>query len=157
MPCVYYFIYKLNMKVIIDADACPVVNKAVKICKEYDIKVLLFCDTSHIIDVDGAETVTVSKGSNSADFAVVAKCLSGDIVITQDYGLAAMCLAKSAKVINQNGLIYSENNIDGLLFSRYTAKRARMAGQRIKGPKKRTQKQDDDFENNFRALILQCI
>lgn len=144
------------MKVIIDADACPVVNIAVNICKEYDIKVFLFCDTSHIIDMDGAETVVVSKGSDSADFAIVANCRTGDIVITQDYGLAAMCLAKKAKVINQNGMIYSENNIDGLLFSRYTAKRARMAGQRIKGPKKRTEKQNNDFEKNFRALILKC-
>lgn len=141
------------MKVIIDADACPVVHKAVNICKEYDIKVFLFCDTSHIMDVDGAETVTVSKGNDSADFAIVAQCREGDVVITQDYGLAAMCLAKKAKVINQNGMIYSENNIDGLLFSRYTSKRARMAGQRIKGPKKRTEKQNDDFEKHFRALI----
>lgn len=145
------------MNVIIDADACPVVNIAVNLCKEYDIKVFLFCDTSHIIYIDGAETVIVYKGSDSADFAIVAACRAGDIVITQDYGLAAMCLSKKAKVINQNGMIYNENNIDSLLFSRYTAKRARMAGQRIKGPKKRTEKQNDDFEKNFRALILKCM
>lgn len=141
------------MNIIIDADACPVTRQAVKIAKEYSLPVYLFCDTSHIMNIDGAETITVSKGSDSADFAVANKCREGDIVITQDYGLAAMCLTKKAKAINQNGLIYDDKNIDSLLFSRYTAKKARMAGERIKGPKKRTDKQDEAFIKAFRELI----
>lgn len=141
------------MKILIDADGCPVVKKAVSIAKQYAIRCILVCDTSHIFNDDYAEIITVSKGADSADFALVNITEKNDIVITQDYGLAAMCLSKQAIVINQNGMIYNDDNIDSLLFTRYTAKKIRNAGGRLKGPKKRTANNDNMFENNFLKLI----
>jgi len=141
------------MKVLIDADACPVTDIAVREAVKRKINVLIFCDTSHTIYFDGAETIVVSKGADSADFAIVNKIESGDIVITQDYGLAAMCLSKKAYILNQDGKEYTDFNIGSLLTSRYENKKLRMAGKRTKGPKKRTSEQDMSFLKAYINLL----
>ncbi len=134
------------MKLLIDADACPVVDIALRCAKENGVdESVLLCDTSHLIERDGAKTIVVSKGADSADFALVNLVQIGDVVVTQDYGLAAMCLAKKAYVLNQNGLIFSDYNIGSLLEQRHLSKKIRMAGGRTKGPAKRTKEQDDAF------------
>lgn len=134
------------MKLLIDADACPVVDIALECAEKYNVdKCVLLCDTSHLIDRECAETIVVSKGADSADFALVNLVEAGDVVVTQDYGLAAMCLAKKAHVLNQNGLIFNEFNIDSLLAQRHISKKIRMAGGRTKGPSKRTKEQDNGF------------
>ncbi len=142
------------MKLLIDADACPVVDIALKISKENNIeKSVLLCDTAHLIEREGAETIIVSKGADSADFRLVNLLKAGDIVVTQDYGLSAMCLAKKAYALNQNGLIFNENNIDSLLEKRYINKKIRMAGGRTKGPAKRTSEQDKEFEKSLKLIF----
>lgn len=142
------------MKVLIDADACPVVDIAVSLCRSTGTECLLICDTSHRMERDGASTLVIDKGADSADFALVNRVAPGDIVITQDYGLASMCLARNARVLHQDGWEYTADNIDGLLFQRHEARKFRNAGGRTKGPKKRTPQQDQAF---YRALqtILQ--
>jgi len=141
------------MRILIDADGCPVVDITVKIAKNNNIPCLILCDTSHVFERDGAETITVSKGADSVDFALVNLVRSGDIVITQDYGLAAMCLAKSAAAVSQDGMIYDSNNIGGLLEQRHMAKKIRMAGGRLSGASKRTEAQNQAFENKLREII----
>ena len=135
------------MKILIDADGCPVTAAAVQAAEQNNIKALVFCDTSH------AEVITVSKGADSADFALVNRIEPGDIIVTQDYGLAAMALAKKGRPITQNGLVISERNIDTLLASRHIAKKVRRAGGRLKGPSKRSSEQDDHFKKALSALI----
>lgn len=143
------------MKVLIDADGCPVVKQATQIAKENNIEVVIFCDTSHIINNDYAQIITVSKGADSVDFALVNKVKSGDIVVTQDYGLAAMVLSKGGKAITQNGMIISDSNLGLLLTSRYESKKARMSGAHLKGPKKRTTQNDEAFTKSFNSLL--CV
>lgn len=145
------------MHILIDADGCPVVDAAIQAAKKHNIHCILFCDTAHVFERDGAETVTVSQGADSVDFALVNRAVSGDIVITQDYGLAAMCLARKAIVISQNGMVYSDANIDSLLMSRYAAKKIRNAGGRLKGPAKRTPEQDKQFLEALTGLILRIL
>ena len=87
------------------------------------------------------------------DFALVNLLQPGDLVVTQDYGLAAMCLARRALVLNQNGLQYTEENIDGLLFSRHVARKVRQAGGRLKGPAKRRPEQDAAFLAALERLL----
>lgn len=142
-----------KMKIYIDADGCPVTDIAVRNARKYSLDVIILCDTSHIIERDGAKTITVSKGADSADFALVNMLQSGDLAITQDYGLAAMCLSKGALAINQDGRAYSSENIDGLLFSRYEAKKARMSGKHLKSIPKRVRAQDEAFESALIELI----
>lgn len=141
------------MRILIDADGCPVVDIAVHLSKQNNIECIILCDTSHVFEKEGAKTVTVSKGADSVDFALVNMVHSGDIVITQDYGLAAMCLARKAITISQDGRIYDSNNIDALLLARHTAKKIRNAGGRMKGPLKRTQEQDQRFKETLMRLI----
>jgi len=142
-----------SIKILIDADGCPVVDIAVKIAKERKIECLILCDTSHVFEKDGAKTITVSKGSDSVDFVLVNMLKSGDIAITQDYGLAAMCMAKKAIAINQNGMIYDEKNIDSLLLQRHIAKKIRNSGGKLSGPRKRKKEQDDDFIKTFIKIL----
>lgn len=134
------------MKIFIDADGCPVVDIAVNIAKKQDIECTIICDTAHSIQRDGAETITVEKGADSVDFRLVNLVGTGDIAITQDYGLAAMCLSKNAIVLNQDGKQYTEENISGLLEFRAVSAKIRRDGGRIKGLPKRIAQQDKDFE-----------
>lgn len=145
------------MKVLIDADACPVTDIAVSICREFDIQCILLCDTAHAMHRDGAATLVFDKGADSVDFALVNRASPGDIVITQDYGLASMCLARRAYVLHQDGWTYTEANISGLLEQRHAARHFRAAGGRTKGPPKRAQAQNDAFSQAFRALLQQTV
>ena len=141
------------MRILIDADGCPVVDIAVRTAKKHNIECLILCDTSHVFEKDGAATLTFSKGADSVDFALVNIVKTGDIVITQDYGLAAMCLARNAIVISQDGMEYTADNIDALLLARHTAKEIRNSGGRLKGPSKRTAGQDLAFERALERLL----
>lgn len=141
------------MKILIDADGCPVVNIAVHLAKARKLGCLILCDTSHRIDKDGAKTLIFAKGADSVDFALVNRICAGDIVITQDYGLAAMCLARNAAVLNQDGREYTAGNIDALLLARHTAKKIRSAGGRLKGTPKRTAAQDKQFTEALARLL----
>ena len=126
------------MKILIDADGCPVVDITVQMAKKYHIECFILCDTAHFFEKDGATILTFPKGADSVDFALVNRVSSGDIVVTQDYGLAAMCLSKNAIVISQDGMEYTADNIDAMLLARHTAQKIRNSGGRLKGPKKRT-------------------
>lgn len=142
------------MNVLIDADGCPVVDTAIVCCRVYpSVQVIILCDTSHMIEREGVRTITVSKGADSVDFALVNLIHAGDLVITQDYGLAAMCLAKRARVFRQDGLEYTNDNIDALLQVRYENKKVRLAGGRIKGPARRSRNDDDKFVAVFSKAL----
>lgn len=141
------------MKILIDADGCPVVKITCMEARKYNLKCKIICDTSHEFHIDYAETVTVSKGKDSVDFVLVNMIEKNDIVVTQDYGLAAMSLAKGAKVINQNGIIYDEENILSMLNSRHISLKLRNSGIRQKGPEKRDSRYNDIFVKNLKILI----
>ena len=139
--------------VLIDADGCPVVDLTIRVCKGHGVPVLALCDTAHRIERAGAETPVFDKGADSVDFALVNRLAPGDVVITQDYGLAAMCLAKRAKVLHQDGMRYSPDNIDALLLARHTARKIRQAGGRLRGSAKRKPEQDRAFEEALERLL----
>jgi len=141
------------MRVIIDADGCPVVRIAVACAQRHSVPVTLVCDFAHIFNLPNAEVITVEKGADSADYRIVNLIQTGDIVITQDYGLAAMSLAKKATVISQNGLLYTDANIDSLLMARHTSRKLRSAGVRLKGPAKRSAEQDERFLKAFEQIL----
>ena len=144
-------------QILVDADGCPVVDETIALAKRYGLAVTLITDTSHIMNREGATTITVEKGSDSADFRLVNLVRKGDIIITQDYGLAAMVLSKGGHILNQNGSRYTNENIDGLLMSRHIGKKIRRAGGRTKGPSKRTKEQDERFVCALEALIREIL
>lgn len=145
------------MKVLVDADACPVVDITVRLCKKYCVSCILLCDTAHTMHQEGAETLVFDKGADSVDYALVNRVESGDIVITQDYGLASMCLARNARVLHQDGREYTQWNIDALLLQRHEARKFRAAGGRTKGPAKRQSQQDQAFSLALEKLFQQTV
>lgn len=140
------------VNVLVDADGCPVVDLTIDIAKQFNLKVTLLCDTAHYMQREGADTVMVSKGADAVDFVLVNKVNKGDMVVTQDYGLAAMVLAKQGYAIDQNGRWYTPENIDQLLESRHISKKIRQAGGRMKGPRKRQKEDNEKFEIHFKRL-----
>lgn len=147
------------MKILVDADACPVVKQVEKVAKRYNVPVVLLCDTSHIMNTDYSEVKIIGSGADAVDFALVNMCDKGDVAVTQDYGVAAMVLSKGGYCIHQSGKVFTDDNIGGLLMDRHLAKKARMAKSKnhLKGPKKRTQADDEKFESSFESLLEKIL
>lgn len=147
------------MKIYVDADACPVVGIVEQLAKEYELPVTLLCDTNHVLHSDYSEVITVGAGADAVDFKLVSLCRKGDIVVTQDYGVAAMILGKGACGIHQNGKWYTNENIDRMLMERHLAKKARNTKKKhhLKGPAKRTEEDDKRFKESLEKLILKRI
>ena len=144
------------MTIYIDADACPVTRIVERVAREHDIPVVLLCDTNHVLGSDYSEIKVIGAGADAVDIALINLCQRGDIVVTQDYGVAALALGKGAKAIHQSGRWYTDENIDGLLMERHMAKVARRSAKHhLKGPAKRTDEDDRRFEESFRRLIEQ--
>lgn len=141
------------MKVYIDADACPVTDIAITLCAAKAIPCVLVCDTAHQLFRENTQTITVDKGSDSADFAIANRVQPGDLVITQDYGLACMCLGRGARILHQDGWEYTQYNIDALIFQRHESRKLRAAGIRGKGPAKRAKAQDQAFSATLEKLL----
>ena len=146
------------MKLLIDGDGCPVVRIAERMALRYQIPLVLFCDTSHVFSELAGEVVTVGKGADAADFALVNRCQRGDLVITQDYGVAAMVLGKGGYALHQSGMEYTAANIDGLLAERHTAKKLRASAKHHwKGPRARTPEDDARFAAALEAILNRIV
>ena len=145
------------MKIIIDADGCPVVREAESSARKHALGCTAVCDICHMLSLEYAEVITVDKGRDSADLKIASIAVKGDIVVTQDYGLAAMCLAKGASALNQDGMVYDGENIDALLLSRHTAAKIRRSGGKLKGQPKRTKEQDKNFIISLKKLITKNL
>ncbi len=142
-----------TIRILVDADGCPVKDIVVSIAKKYSIPVIMISDTSHVIDDDYSEVVIVGKGKDSVDHALINRVNKGDIVVTQDYGVATMALSKKAHSINQNGFLYTNDNMDQLLFQRYLGQKIRRAGGRTSNTKKRKKEDNERFKVTFEKLV----
>lgn len=145
------------MKIFVDADGCPVVAIAIELAKEFNLEIIIVKNFAHKITDSYAEVVSVDIENDSADFYIVNHLTQGDLVVTQDYGLAALVLAKGAYPINQNGLIYTGDNIDGMLNTRHVHQQLRRAGKHHSNAKKRIKENDDKFRFNFKRYIEEKI
>lgn len=141
------------MKIYVDADGSPVVNLSVDIAKEYNLNIVIVKNYAHNIEDDYAEVVTVDIAQDSADYYIVNNVSKGDIVVTQDYGLASLCLLKNALPLSQNGLIFTEDNIEGLLDRRYIHAKIRSQGKSHSNAKKRKIEDDDNFITSLISII----
>lgn len=144
------------MKIYVDADACPVKDSVISIAAEANIPVTLVKSFAHFSNGDeepGVETVYVDTGADSADFRIMQLAARGDIIITQDYGLASLALGKGCVVLHHKGFEYTQENIDSLLQTRYTSAMARKSGKRTKGPKAFT----EEDQQKFRDLLVRAI
>ena len=143
------------MKIYVDADACPVIAIVEQVAKKNNIPVMLLCDTNHLLDSEYSEVKTIGAGADAVDFALINLCQKGDVVVTQDYGVAAMALGKGAYAIHQSGKWYTNENIDQMLMERHLRKKARrsVGKKHLKGPKKRSEEDNIRFLDSFETLI----
>ena len=146
------------MTIYIDADACPVTRIAEDIARKHGIPVTLLCDPNHRLTSDYSIVRVIGAGADAVDIALINLCKRGDIVVTQDYGVAALALGKGARTIHQSGKWYTDDNIDGLLMERHLAKKARRSGKHhLKGPAKRTEEDDRRFAESFERMIQEAL
>lgn len=141
------------MRILVDADACPVKEIILEEAKKRNIEVYMYFDTSHEYNDDYSTIFIVDKSSDSVDINILNNLNESDLVVTQDYGLASLVLSKNAYVLNQNGLIYTKENIDKLLFERFLGKKNRKAHIKTKNMKKRTKELDVKFRESLIYLI----
>ena len=147
------------MNIYVDADACPVVSIVEEISKKYNISVTLLCDTNHVLHSEYSEVVMVGAGADAVDYKLISLCHRGDVVVSQDYGVAAMALGKGAFAIHQSGQWYTDENIDQMLMERHLNKKARRASHinHMKGPKKRTEEDDERFRQSFEKMVQKAV
>ncbi len=147
------------MKIFVDADACPVVHIVEKLAKKYEIPCKLLCDTNHVLRSDYSDVIVVGAGADAVDFKLISLLHCGDICVSQDYGVAAMALGKGCYAIHQSGKWYTNENIDQMLMERHLAKKARRGSKKnhLKGPAKRTEMDDQRFEESFEKMIRKAL
>jgi uncharacterized protein YaiI (UPF0178 family) len=160
------------MRILVDADACPVKDIIVRLAKQRNIPVIMLIDTSHQLNDSYSRVITVDKQADSVDFTLMGLLARDDVVVTQDFGLAAMVLGKGARAVNQNGMVYTNDNIDKLLMERHIGVKVRRSsvvllrktrlrrpdffrvhGGKTKGPAKRTKKDNEQFEAAFAKML----
>ncbi len=141
------------MRIIVDGDACPGKDIIENAAKKYNLEVIIYCDINHVIGSSYSKVVYMDSGFQSVDIAVANETLPGDIVVTQDYGVAAMCLGKKAFAISPKGNIYNNENIDRLLFERHLSAKIRRGGGKTASHKKRDTGDDERLYNNLIKLI----
>ena len=147
------------MEIFVDADACPVVGIVESIAKKHGVKVTLLCDTNHVMQSAYSQVIVVGAGADAVDYRLIGICHKGDIVVSQDYGVAAMALGKGAYAIHQSGRWYTNDNIDRMLMERHLNRKARRGSHKnhIKGPKKRTDADDERFASSFERLVQTAL
>ena len=146
-------------RILVDADACPVVRQVEAAARKHGLSMTLLCDEHHIMASDYAQVCHVSSGADAVDIALMNLCRKEDIVVTQDYGVAAMALGKGAYAIHHSGKQYTNDNIDMMLMERHLAKKARRASGKhhLRGPAKFTNEDRQRFADAFEALVLMAL
>ena len=96
------------MRILIDGDGFPNISEIVNLAEKYNVLVIIYVDTSHLIESSYAKVITVDKSDNSVDLFIQNEVKRNDLVLTQDYGVALISLFKGAKTINQYGYFYKE-------------------------------------------------
>ncbi len=144
------------MKILVDADACPVKELIISCAKKHGLEVIFVCDVAHMLFYDEPfiTTVTVDQGADNADLAIANRTQAGDLCVTQDYGLASLLLAKKATVLHHNGFFYTNENIDRMLFERHIARESRRQKKSRGGHVRKRTKEDDE---NFIAALERAI
>ena len=144
------------MKIFVDGDGSPVKETVIEVAVEKALDVVIVTSVDHYSLKDYPENVSfvyVDKGADAADFKIVQLIKKGDLLITQDYGLASLVLPKGVLVLHQLGYQYTKENIDGLLELRYFSGQIRRKGGRTKGPKPFT----DQDRITFKQALIELV
>lgn len=142
------------MRIVVDGDSCPVKEEIAATARIYSVPVLMVASFDHLLqESEGVSVTRVDRSSQSADLYIANHIASGDIVITQDYGLAALAIAKCCDVLSPRGEMYEPDNIDYLLERRHVQAKARRAGKHSRGPRPFTGEDRQHFQQKLTKLL----
>ena len=143
------------MKLLVDADACPksVLRICMRVAEKYGLPVITVASFNHCIESD--HHVIVGDDPQETDFKIINSTEAGDVVVTQDWGLAAIVLGKGARSLSPTGREFRPERIEFLLEERDVKAKFRRKGGRTKGPRKRTTEDDQRFESCLERVISQ--
>ncbi len=146
---------RTTFKILVDADSCPVKDIIFEVADDTAAEVVLVASISHQMNCEGAgiRVIAVDNVPQAADIAVLNNLTAGDIVITGDYGLASLVLAKNAIPLSPRGFVFTVKNIDRLLLQRHIDAKIRRGGGRTKGPKALSLADRQRFEKALRKLV----
>ncbi|WP_168119292.1 YaiI/YqxD family protein [Paenibacillus sp. HB172176] len=140
--------------IVVDADACPVKSEIIATAARFSVPVYMVASHDHRLqEQEGVRIAQVDRSSQSADLHIMNAIVAGDILVTQDYGLACMALGKGAVVLSPRGEPYTDDNIDYLMEKRHEAARKRRAGGRTKGPKAMTEEDRHTFQQKLTKVL----
>ncbi|ALN77974.1 MULTISPECIES: YaiI/YqxD family protein [Staphylococcus] len=145
------------MRILIDGDACPVVDSIIELTIGTGIFVYIFRSYAHYSNRDYPSHVQlkyIDGGRDAVDFAIIKSMQVHDLIVTQDYGLASIALQKSKYVMHHLGYFYTDDNIDQLLTQRFYSQQERRKSRRYsKGPKPFSEAQRHHFEVALQRII----
>ena len=145
------------MAIIVDGDGCAGRDIIEEVAKKYSVPLKIYCDIHHVINSDYGEVIVMDSGFQAVDMRVANEAKKGDIVVTQDYGVAAMVLGKKSYAISPKGYIFSDNNIDKLLFERHISAKVRRGGGKTGKHKKRNEDDDINLKDNLIRLVERSL
>lgn len=144
----------MQRKIIVDADACPVKPEIIKAAAPFAVDVIMVASFDHrLAPMDGVQIVQVDRSDQSADLYIANRIAAGDILVTQDFGLAALALGKKAIALSNRGQQYTDRTIDFLLDRRHEQAKQRRGGKHSKGPKPFT----DEDRNYFLQTLTKVL
>ncbi len=144
----------MNLQIVVDGDACPVKSEIAEVARIFQVPVLLVASYDHFMrEQAGVTVVQVDRSDQSADLYIANHIHHGDVVVTQDYGLAALALSKSCHVISFRGMYYSDEDIEQMLDRRHHQAKARRNGKHSKGPKPITSEDKTFFQQKLTKLL----
>ncbi|HET7657948.1 MAG TPA: YaiI/YqxD family protein [Bacillales bacterium] len=144
---------KKNVTVYVDADACPVKEEISETCKLYSVDIFFIASYAHVSNQSDERWIFVDSERESVDLYIVNHATSGDIVITQDHGLASLLTDRGIQVLSPRGEKFSESEMDHTLFKRYLSAKQRRAGSRVKGPRKMTDHDRRRFQEALKRIL----
>ncbi|MFF2090307.1 YaiI/YqxD family protein [Paenibacillus sp. NPDC058174] len=140
--------------IVVDGDACPVKSEIAQVARAHETPVLMVSSYDHRLEAQpGVEVVQVDSSNQSVDLYIVNHIVRGDIVITQDFGLACIAIGKGAVVLSNRGETYSDANIDYLMERRHESAKKRRGGGKTKGPKAMKQDDRDRFQQKLTKVL----
>ncbi|GIP51701.1 YaiI/YqxD family protein [Paenibacillus vini] len=144
----------MDIRIVVDGDSCPVKEEIVAAARSYGVRVLMVSSYDHVLrGSEGVDIVQVDRSQQSADLYIANHIAKHDIVVTQDYGLAALAIAKSCRTLSPRGEIFDPGNIDYLLERRHHHAKARRGGRYFKGPRPFT----DEDRAHFTGVLLKLL
>lgn len=143
------------MKILVDADACPSREKIIGLANTYKVPIFLYCDFSHALESEDATIIYCDTSYQSVDMKIINDIQKGDILITQDYGLAMLALSKECLVFHVSGFRYEKGKIDKMMELKHQNAKLRRSKVHVKGPKKRTKEEERNLLTNLEKVLKQ--